>query len=78
MREKYRTEQSERGNPPLGSGSPLPRLLEGEGENAADGIGAALKRGPRESEKAFAAFRWSGKHGWQQRVAEHTAALGQA
>jgi hypothetical protein len=60
MREKNRSEQSERGNPPLGSGSPLPRLRERERERqngTADGGLAALKRGPRESQNALAAFR---------------------
>jgi hypothetical protein len=100
MREKIRTEQSEGGNPLLGSGSPLPRLLEVE-PGTGSGV-LALRRGPRESEKAYAAFReyvalgpqrsltilagkmgkhtrllerWSVKHGWQERVVEHTAAV---
>jgi hypothetical protein len=95
-----RTEQREKGNPPLGSGSPSPRLHNDEPETETGTL--ALKRGPRESEKAYAAFReyvalgpgrslvllagkmgkrtrmverWSVKHGWQARVAEHTAAV---
>ena len=50
-----RTEQDRQGNPPLGSGSPVMPLHVGEPATSASAL--ALRRVPREGEKAYAAFR---------------------